>query len=176
MPLFQGYEAHIQMIPHSHANQSPGLTFSIDSIDFPPLELTHMLLELFSLLRPRRSSSDLALSPPCRRWDSRTTLSVVLSAKTLPFTFPVCSSAKNYRNWFDSLSLLLHRRCNRICPEGCLTCPLFENPGPVMKSCCVALALVSCTLTLFFFLSDQALLTKNNNHSRQLCFEPSPLS
>lgn len=160
------------MIPLSHANQSPGLTFSIDSIDFPPLELTHMLLELFSLFRPRRSSSDFVLSPPCRRWDSDTTLSVVLSAKTLPFTFPVCPPGENYKNWFDSLSLPLHRPCNQIRPEGCLTCPLFENPGPVMKSCC---ALVSCTLTLFF-LSDQALLTKSNNHSRQLCFEPSPLS
>lgn len=71
---------------------------------FSPIELTHMLLELFSLLRPRRSSSDFVLSPPCRRWDSRTTLSVVLSAKTLPFTFPVCPLAENYKNWFDSLS------------------------------------------------------------------------
>lgn len=92
------------MTPHSHANQSPGLTFSSESVgSFPsPLELTHMLLELFSLSKPR-CSSDSDLSPLA----GGGTPSVVVSSRILPFTFAVCPPAENYKNWFDSLSLSL---------------------------------------------------------------------
>lgn len=104
------------MTPHSHSNQSPGLTFSTElfPVDLFPstLELTHMLLQLFSLSRRKRGSSDSDLSPRA----GGGTLSVVVPSGTLRFTSAVGTMAElNYKNWFVSLPFSL-------CPPSWTAC------------------------------------------------------